>query len=287
MRMEKLTACSLKKSSMSNLERQRIIDKIHQNATKYFTNAYMDAQTLSGLLCMDSSLFEARPGIAILVYPDGKVWRMVCFADSIASLEGIEFPSAGVGSATVLFEVIGSEETLSQIRAALDHGNSGLKRYKGLCKMTCRLQKTAPIQLVEQVEPAGMCDVVAIETLLETTFDRNVSHIPGKAEIRTYLEQHTVRVIREQKPGGKLKAFLMLEKTGRKACYIFQLAVAPEYRRQGLAGQLLTAAFAEEEPGMNYFLWVEEDNDSAISFYETLGFLRATQRIEIYKMDLT
>lgn len=270
---------------MSKLEKQQIIDEIHRNATKYFTNAYMDVQTLSGLLSKDTSLFEVHPGLALLVYLDGQIWRAVCFADSIASLSNLKLPFVGKNKVSVLFEVIGTEETLSEIRTALNHGNSALKRYKRLHKMTYRLCETDDIKALEKVELAEVNDAAAIEALLIKTFDRNVSHIPDQSEICDYLTKNRIMVIRDKSLNGKLKSFLMLERIGQKTGYIFQLAVAPEYRRQGLARKLLSTFLAKEELGMNYFLWVEEDNDAAIGLYEKLGFRYASQMIEIYKAD--
>lgn len=66
---------------------------------------------------------------------------------------------------------------------------------------------------------------------------------------------------------------------------IFNLAVAPQYRRQGHGAALVTAALEgmRSRGIQNVFLEVRESNLGAIAFYEKLGFLKNGRRKEYYR----
>ncbi len=64
-------------------------------------------------------------------------------------------------------------------------------------------------------------------------------------------------------------------------CEIANIAVAPEYRRQGIAGMLLD--FVMRESGMQYFLEAREGNAAARALYEKHGFSEYGRRKNYYK----
>jgi len=66
---------------------------------------------------------------------------------------------------------------------------------------------------------------------------------------------------------------------------IFNLAVAPQYRRQGHGTALVTAALEgmRSRGIQSVFLEVRESNLGAIAFYEDLGFLRSGRRKDYYR----
>jgi len=59
------------------------------------------------------------------------------------------------------------------------------------------------------------------------------------------------------------------------AWHLMNVAVAPEYRRRGLATGLIHAALAEIGPDTPVTLEVRPSNVSAIGLYESLGFRSA------------
>ena len=58
------------------------------------------------------------------------------------------------------------------------------------------------------------------------------------------------------------------------AWHVMNVAVAPEYRRRGIAGTLLERLFevTSEDPRRGYTLEVRVSNADAIRLYERLGF---------------
>lgn len=269
---------------MNSIDRQAIIARIHSKAKKYFTNTYMNAQQLSDLLLSQSTLFKARQDMAVLVYPDGAVWRMLCFADSVECLSCLELPKYGEKYSSALFEVIGTDETLATVQSVLSVNSIGLRKYARLYKMTYQVEEYPVIKDTVLVENAATSDAERIAEMLNTVFDKNISHIPSVDAILAYIESNQVKIVREHNGAGKVIAFAMVDRIRNKTRYIFQIAVDDAFRRQGLAKKLLAVNFIQEGIGMNYSLWVEENNTAAINFYNGLGFSISKQRTDIYKV---
>jgi ribosomal-protein-alanine N-acetyltransferase len=81
--------------------------------------------------------------------------------------------------------------------------------------------------------------------------------------------------------GVRIAGFLAARPLAAGECEILNLAVAPEYRRQGVARALL-AAFFESFSGAIY-LEVRASNRAARSLYKSLGFEEVTARPGYYQ----
>jgi [ribosomal protein S18]-alanine N-acetyltransferase len=66
--------------------------------------------------------------------------------------------------------------------------------------------------------------------------------------------------------------------------YVVTLDVAAEYRRRGLAGQMMQAVemLAEEAGALRMELHVFTENEAAIRFYERIGYERIARRHRFY-----
>ena len=83
---------------------------------------------------------------------------------------------------------------------------------------------------------------------------------------------------------GRLAGFLVSRRLAPDEAELLTIAVAPEFRRQGVAGALF-AALAEEARGQ-IFLEVRESNEGARKFYKSLGFQEVNTRREYYENPL-
>ena len=83
------------------------------------------------------------------------------------------------------------------------------------------------------------------------------------------------------KQGMHVVGFLATRPLAPGECEILNLAVAPDYRRQGVAHALL-AALLESFSGAIY-LEVRASNTAARSLYKSLGFEEVTARSEYYQ----
>ncbi|TGK85605.1 GNAT family N-acetyltransferase [Leptospira bourretii] len=62
---------------------------------------------------------------------------------------------------------------------------------------------------------------------------------------------------------------------------IFRIATLPNYRKLGLAKELLIALF-QEFPKKEFFLEVKESNLAAIDLYQSVGFIELERRKKYY-----
>ena len=80
---------------------------------------------------------------------------------------------------------------------------------------------------------------------------------------------------------GQVAGFLVLRWLAADEGEILNLAIAPEFRRRGLARSLLSDALEHFRGSM--FLEVRESNQAAQKFYEALGFHKVSHRLNYYE----
>jgi ribosomal-protein-alanine N-acetyltransferase len=80
--------------------------------------------------------------------------------------------------------------------------------------------------------------------------------------------------------GGRIVGFLATRATAVDEGEILNMAVAPEFRREGIGRMLLETLLASDRRA--WFLEVRESNYGAINLYKTLGFLAQGRRENYY-----
>jgi len=90
--------------------------------------------------------------------------------------------------------------------------------------------------------------------------------------------QYDLRVAERQR---RVAGFLVARRTAEGEAEVLNLAVAPEFRRQGVARALMRA-FLHGFQG-DVFLEVRSSNLSALEFYKSLGFQELTLRTDYYE----
>jgi len=80
--------------------------------------------------------------------------------------------------------------------------------------------------------------------------------------------------------GGSVAGFLVVRENGPGEWEILNLAVAPEYRRRGVARDLVES-FQTSINGC-VFLEVRESNNTARKFYNSMGFQEVSRRQNYY-----
>ncbi|MBZ5728147.1 MAG: ribosomal protein S18-alanine N-acetyltransferase [Acidobacteriia bacterium] len=81
--------------------------------------------------------------------------------------------------------------------------------------------------------------------------------------------------------GPRVAGFLVSRTIAGEECEVLNLAVAPEFRRQGVARGLLKALLATVQGVV--FLEVRESNTGAREFYKSVGFQEVNTRKGYYE----
>ena len=79
---------------------------------------------------------------------------------------------------------------------------------------------------------------------------------------------------------GRLAGFLVARQNGPEEWEVLNLAVAPEYRRQGVARRLVASLQTSMEGSV--FLEVRESNTAARMLYNSMGFQEVSVRRQYY-----
>ncbi|NOZ12259.1 MAG: ribosomal protein S18-alanine N-acetyltransferase [Acidobacteria bacterium] len=66
-------------------------------------------------------------------------------------------------------------------------------------------------------------------------------------------------------------------------CHILNIAVLPEFRKQGIGQQLMEWMLTELKNAQEFYLEVRENNRAAISLYQALGFQPIGKRRSYYQ----
>ena len=108
--------------------------------------------------------------------------------------------------------------------------------------------------------------------------------------MRKYVT-HPEAIVLVAEVDGEIRGFIVVNPTRRKAlhsAYVTTLDVHPEFRRHGIARMLVAEAerHAAEAGAVTIQLHVFTGNDSAIEFYESLGYERLLLTEDFYATQL-
>ncbi len=145
---------------------------------------------------------------------------------------------------------------------------------------------------VHQLTPGDVALMASVCTMFGEAFndmDMYTSKRPSAAYLRSLLARDTffaLAALDGEKVAGGLVAYEMIKfEQERSEIYIYDLAVAAPYRRQGIATALIEALQAIAAKRGAYVIFVQadtaEEDQSAIALYEKLGV-----REEVLHFDL-
>ena len=130
--------------------------------------------------------------------------------------------------------------------------------------------------IIRNMQEADLSQVAEIE--------KQIFSIPWSLESfrESMMLEHTIYLVAEEEKTiigycGMYRVFNEGE--------IVNVAVAPQYRRHGVAKKLLEELFKESASLNvdNFFLEVRESNEAAITLYKKLGFIEAGIRRNFYE----
>jgi [ribosomal protein S18]-alanine N-acetyltransferase len=120
---------------------------------------------------------------------------------------------------------------------------------------------------IRRGEPGDLAEIRAIQT---------ASPQAAQWDVADYLQYDLLVAVE----GSRVAGFLVSRTLAPGESEILNLAVAPEFRRHGVARALAGALLAGS--GGAVFLEVRASNEVALVFYKSLGFEEVTVRPEYY-----
>lgn len=130
--------------------------------------------------------------------------------------------------------------------------------------------------IIRNMQESDLAQVAEIE--------KQIFSLPWSLESfrESMMLEHTIYLVAEEQ--GKVMGYCGMYRVFNEG-EIVNVAVANEYRRCGVAKELLERLF-EESAALkvdNFFLEVRESNEPAITLYKKLGFIEAGIRKNFYE----
>lgn len=122
----------------------------------------------------------------------------------------------------------------------------------------------------------------AVSEELDRSFDRLYGCIPTENELKNSFKNREVLGIKED---NILKGFIEFKEGSKKSIIINHISVLKDFRRCGIGKKLIEnlCSYVGKIGYNRIELFVNEDNEEAISFYKSLGFVEKNIKSIIYR----
>ena len=166
---------------------------------------------------------------------------------------------------TLMLDVVGRKDSCEQVASCLAGVNLG--EYCKLVRMWTRTPKTVEC-MTNGVTFASKDDVATVHALLHQFFDEQTEQLPYLEELEDLAATNQVLVLKQD---GKLAGFVVFE-LSKVSLYLRYWFVHPDFRNQGVGGQLLNRYFYEGRNTKRAQHWVICTNENAIKRYLHYGY---------------
>ncbi len=245
-----------------------------------YTNSSAALSSLQNLVQQQGcQVLKEAHALAILV-PEQDFRRVYYYADDAQAVQELLCHLDRLPGSTMVLEQITRGTEQAQVPA-----DSGWKHLRTLSYLVYRRKGDLPPAEnlgTEPVQPASREDCPEIYQLLHRLFDTKISHLPTMEQMEQLTEQECAWVIRE---AGHVVSFLLMEVTGKKTRYIYQVGTVEAARGRGYGKMLMQTALAGASEGLFYSLWVENENPAAVGLYEKMGFVSGGRTLTISVKD--
>jgi ribosomal protein S18 acetylase RimI-like enzyme len=246
----------------------QVFDAIQQakaGATAFCTNFFPGESKLQSWIDHGELSAEWHPGAAFFFRTDRDFQHFYfCAADGTALAQGMAaVPDLKTGR--VVTDLVGNETTLSHLLPPLEQ--AGFRRYTRLQRMA-RIGRPEFIASSPQIGFAEKADCQAVLGLIENSFDRHGEQLPMFYEIESAVE--SCQVLAARRDGG-LAGLLFFETQGLASSIRFW-AVAEKFRALKVGSALIQHYFKTQNSVRRFTLWVNSNNENAISKYRHYGY---------------
>ena len=166
---------------------------------------------------------------------------------------------------TLMLDVVGRKDSCEQV--ALQLAEIGFGEYCKLVRMWTKTPEKSE-SITDGVAFASKDDVAEVHALLHQYFDEQTEQLPYLEELEELADANQVLV---QMKEGKLAGFAVFE-LSKVSLYLRYWFVHPDFRNQGVGGQLLNRYFYEGRNTKRAQHWVICTNENAIKRYLHYGY---------------
>jgi ribosomal protein S18 acetylase RimI-like enzyme len=241
------------------------VQRAKTGATDFCTNFFPVESKLHDWIHHGKLFAENHNGAAFFFRTDRDFRHFYfCAADRTALAQGMA-ALPGLKTDRVVTDLVGNESTLSHLLPPLEQ--AGFRRYS-------RLQRLARIGRPEtgpgdpSTRFAEKADGPEALGLIEHLFDRFGEQLPMLHEMESAIENHQVLAARHD---GELAGLLFFETQGLASSVRFW-AVAEKFRARRVGSALMQHYFQTHGAVRRFTLWVNSNNENAISKYRHYGY---------------
>ena len=246
----------------------QVFDAIQQakaGATAFCTNFFPVESKLQSWIDHGELSAEWHPGAAFFFRTDRDFRHFYfCAADVTALAQGMA-AVPGLKTRRVVTDLVGNETALSHLLPPLEQ--AGFRHYTRLQRMA-RIGRPEFIASSPQIGFAEKADCQAVLGLIENSFDRHGEQLPMVYEIESAVESRQVLAARRD---GELAGLLFFETQGLASTVRFW-AVAEKFRALKVGSALIQHYFKTQNSVRRFTLWVNSNNENAISKYRHYGY---------------
>jgi ribosomal protein S18 acetylase RimI-like enzyme len=241
------------------------VQKAKADAPAFCTNFFPVESKLQGWIEHGELSGEVHAGAALFLRKDRDFHHFYfCAADEMALQRAVAAWS-GWKSGPMVTDLIGNEYAVNRLSPVLEP--AGFRRYTRLQRMA-RIGRPETGGHAVSADFAGKADGRTVLGLIENLFDRYGEQLPMPYEIGSAIENRQVLAARCD---GAMAGLLMFETQGLASAVRFW-GVAEKFRARRVGSALMQHYFQTHAVVRRFTLWVNSNNENAISKYRHYGY---------------
>lgn len=231
------------------------------------TNAFFTTQQLHSMIDSNEATVKISDDAVVILVEEERLVRLYFYAVTFNSLKQISNLLPSPTSKAIIADVVGRNPQARKLAYELQK----LYFYKQneFIRMNRKPQENMPVT-VSDVLFATADNVNEIVNILYDEFDVYTSHLPTEERILKSITNKEITIVLQQE---KIVGLAYFEKLGERLKYLYLIVVDKNFRGKGIANRLLMYTFGHSSKNTNFQLWVETNNQLAISLYKKYNFI--------------
>ena len=242
-------------------------------------NCYLMAEELERIISEGRLFYRKNTAGYVFFVDKGHYYQMSLYIDPAISF------FVDKKDKPIISEFLGNSAMPEKSRAAADILlNNGFSHSVTTSRMVLTIDESPESHAEETEYRAAYASVRNAEEIMavwQTAFDPVVNLLPSREELDVLIQNRNIICAADNR--GTIVAALQINYK-KSGAWSWHVAVHPEYRGKGI-GNILSRMYLSGgiESGINkYFLWVDQQNLSAINFHSKFGYKLENRFCEQY-----